>query len=487
MDNIAASIDLHAKGRPTHSAIVCDDRTLTYAELASAIRTYAGSLRERGLGRGSRVAIALGDTPEHLVALYAAARIGAVFVPLDIRWSPAEKKRTTEAAGVRFALCETEDDAAVFSRCGIDAEVASPLRAADAATVEEGCERRPEQLTVALSSGTTGAPKGPPLTHAHMIERFVNQAFTVTLNAHDRFLAATPLYFGAGRSFCMSHLFMGATIVLAPPPRAPADLPPLVESARCTTTFMVPTQLRRLLALDDTSLKPMRRLRLLITSGAPLHPEERRAVRERITPHLLDYYGSTEGGGITVLPPAEQDVRPGSVGRAAFGVDLEIVDDDDRPVPAGRVGQVRYRSPGMPAPDELGEAAPDGFRDGWYYPGDVGALDADGYLTLSGRGAARIIRGGVNIYPTEIEAVIAEMDGIADVAVIGVPDEELGEDIVACIVTRAPVTEEGVVHWCRERLAPYKLPRRVVVLPDLPRNSSGKVSTQALRRRITEK
>ncbi len=486
MNNIAASIDLHAKGRPTHPAILCDDRTLNYAELATAIMSLAGALRERGLGRGSRLAIALADTPEHLVALYAAARIGAVFVPLDIRWTSPEKQRTAASKGVSFALCETEDEAVGFAECGIDAEALARLQVPAGTEADVGCEREPGHLTMALSSGTTGVPKGPPLTHGHMLERFVNQAITVTLNAHDRFLATTPLYFGAGRSFCMSHLFMGATVVLAPPPRAPADIPPLVERTRCSTTFMVPTQLRRLLALDDMSLRPMRRLRLLITSGAPLHPEERQAVRERITPHLLDYYGSTEGGGITVLPPGEQGVKPGTVGRAAFGVDLEVVDDDGRPAPAGCVGQVRYRSPGMPAPNELGQPTPDGFRDGWYYPGDLGALDGDGYLTLAGRNSARIIRGGVNIYPTEIEAAIANIEGVADVAVIGVPDDELGEEIVACIVAEPPVTGQDVILWCREYLAPYKLPGRVIFLPELPRNSSGKVSIQTLRHRITE-
>ncbi|MBM3524269.1 MAG: long-chain fatty acid--CoA ligase, partial [Alphaproteobacteria bacterium] len=200
------------------------------------------------------------------------------------------------------------------------------------------------------------------------------------------------------------------------------------------------------------------------------------------SPRLRDYYGSTEGGGATVLQPEDMRHEADSVGRPSFGVELEVVDPAGRRCPPGTEGSVRWRGPGVPVDDE---AAP-GVRGGWFYPGDRGRIDANSFLRLAGRDVALIIRGGVNINPAEVEAALRLCPGVSDAAVIGVPSPELGEEVGACIVANAAVTAEAIIADCRARLAHYKIPRRIRLVAELPRNAGGKVVLARLREMLAQ-
>jgi acyl-CoA synthetase (AMP-forming)/AMP-acid ligase II len=258
-----------------------------------------------------------------------------------------------------------------------------------------------------------------------------------------------------------------------------------VSRHRATSTFLVPTLIRRLLDLSDDKLKGLSELRLMISSGAPLHPAERAQIERRLCPGFIEYFASTEGGGISVMTSAERAGRPDSVGRAAFRVALQVVDEDHQPLAPGEVGAVRYRGPGVA--DGFfrdSERSSEAFRDGWFYPGDLGRLDADGYLTLLGRSKAVIIRGGVNIYPLEIERVLQSHPDVREAAVFGIADREMGEEICAVVSAAPGMTEDVLRDHCRERLAPYKLPRHVEFIDQLPRNSGGKVLVDELRKHL---
>jgi acyl-CoA synthetase (AMP-forming)/AMP-acid ligase II len=174
------------------------------------------------------------------------------------------------------------------------------------------------------------------------------------------------------------------------------------------------------------------------------------------------------------MGPEDLEQAPDSVGRPAFRVDVEVVDENHQRLPAGAVGRLRYRSPASPREYFIGDGS-DAFRDGWFYPGDLACLDEDGYVYLKGRAKDMIIRGGVNIFPGDVEKVLVEHPDVSDAVVVGTPSRELGEDLVAFIVSPRGVTREALTAYCRTRLAPYKVPRRMEFLDELPKNSSGKV------------
>lgn len=482
--NLAAILDIHARTRPDHPAVVHGSVSVTYAQFARQVRQLADVLVSEGVCKGDFLGIGLKDTPLHLTALFAAMRIGAVFVPLDWRWTLNETQALTEHFKVEHILCEA--DAPRFdgpNRIEADAALETRVHAAKGETPAIDAPDLP--MLLSLSSGTTGRPTGPVLTHGQMMARTENQLAALTFNQHDRYLLATPLYFGGGRAFALTHLIIGATLVLFPPPHSPQEFVSAIAKYNANTTFLVPTLIRRLLSLQDEELAGLSGLRLLLSSGAPLHPSERQDIRRRLCPGFMEYFASTEGGGISVLSPADQEKHPDSVGRAAFRVEIEVVDENHDPVAYHEVGKIRYRGPGL-ADGFFGdpEKSATAFRDGWFYPGDLGRMDEGGYLYLMGREKNMIIRGGVNIYPPEIERVIEGLPGVDEAVVLGLPDTSLGEQVCAAVVSQSGVAEADIRASCAERLAPYKVPSTVVFVEALPRNSAGKVLTDQVRAQI---
>jgi acyl-CoA synthetase (AMP-forming)/AMP-acid ligase II len=464
---------LHARHRPRKIALIEGARRIDYATLDRLVDGAAHRLAALGIARGMLVGVALADTAEHVVALYALARMGAVILPMDCRWTLAEKQALATHFRPDHVLVEATEQAAsgwTALAPGWVEEATHPW--CDPAVTGDS------PLVLSLSSGTTGLPKGPRATHRQFEARFMVYWLNLGLDAQDHYVSVTPLYFGGGRAFTMAMLFAGATVSILSPRTRMAELAAHVREVGGTVLFLVPTMIRRL--LDEGLPGPaFPTLRALISSGSALHPEERLAIRARLTPRLFEFYSSTEGGGVSVLTPADCDLHPDSVGRPAFRVEVEIVGEDHAPLPPGRIGRLRYRSPASAREYWKAEGG-DAFRDGWFYPGDLARLDEEGFLYLHGRAKDMIIRGGVNIHPQDIERLIAAIPGVREVAVAGAPSREWGEEVAAFLVADAAVTEAEVVARCRADLAPYKVPSIVRFLPDLPRNAGGKVLKAAL-------
>ena len=484
--NLADALAHHARARPDRAAILHGGRVLSYRDLDVTVRRWAAHLRALGVGTGAVLGIALGDSPEHLLALYAGARLGAITLPIDHRWTEAEK---AAVAGRFGAVLTLVPPGAVIGGVACAEVGAAFLGAADAASATEGfpageaCAAMP--LLVSLSSGTTGRPKGPRVTHGQFLRRFWTHWIDLGLNANEVYVSATPLYFGGGRTFAMSQLFAGGTVVLFPPPFAPQALVAEVARRRATSLFLVPTLLRRLLELPPGDVAPLRALRLLLSSGAPLFVAERQAIRDTLCAGFHEYYASTEGGGISLLRPEDMARHGESVGRPVFGVEVAILDADGRPLPPGEPGRLAYRGPGVASGFfEDPEADAEAFIDGWFLPGDLAVLDAEGYVTLRGRSKDVIIRGGINIHPVEIEATLGAHPAVAEVAVVPWTARERGEEIAAFVTARAPVTEAELRAHCAGRLAPYKLPRAIFVIDELPRSAAGKIVKADLVRRL---
>lgn len=482
VSNIADPLVLHARQRPTQIAIIQGDQTMDYRTLDRQVSERAAHLQDLGVHPGQLVGVALRDSIEHLIMLYAVARAGAVILPMDWRWLPFEKRRLTDH--FRPALVVVEPGGSFEGACcvEVDDNWHAALRHVDTAREFPDGDRG---LIMSLSSGTTGRPKGPMLTHEQMAFRFSMHWVELGFGSRERYINATPIYFGGGRSFCMSSLYSGASVVLFAPPYTPEQLATEVARTQATVSFLVPTLLRRLLQANPEAVAPMRQLKTLISSGSALTAQERQRIREYICPQFLEYYSSTEGGGVTTLSPSDQMRYGESVGRPVFGVEVGIVDEAHRPVPCGTVGRIRYRGPAV-ADSFHGDpqASQEAFRDGWFYPGDLGTMNEDGYLFLKGRAKDMIIRGGVNIYPQEIEATLLGHPSVAEAAVVGWPSREFDEEVAAFVMRKGEVADAELLALCRSSLAPYKVPRQVFFLDEFPRNSLGKVLKVELARTL---
>ena len=481
--NIAAPLTHHARAYARQPAIVQGDRVITYGELDPLVRRTATHLRALGLAQGDVAGVALRDSAEHLVVLAALARAGIVILPLDWRWTPAEQARVAIHFGSKLAIVEADRPQPEGQACvAVDAAWSRAVATASPASDFPDGDL---PLLMSLSSGTTGRPKGPRIRHSQFLARFRVMWINLGFNSQDRFLSATPLYYGGGRTFALLMLHSGATVFMLPPPYEPAELCAAVARHRISALFLVPTLIRRLLALADGELAPLRSLRLLLSSGAALHPDERRVIRSRVCPGFIEYYASTEGGGVSFLTADDPEEFGDSVGRPVFGVEVECVDEQHRRLPPGEVGRIRYRGPAVA--DSFWndpEATLESFRDGWWYPGDLGLLDESGYLYLKGRAKDMIIRGGINIYPAEVEAVLQSHPAVADSAVVGWPSREFNEEVAAFVVLKGAATPLELRELCRTRMAPYKVPREVFVVPEFPRNALGKVIKAELSARL---
>jgi acyl-CoA synthetase (AMP-forming)/AMP-acid ligase II len=470
--NLAEALEIHARATPDQPAIVHGARQVTHGEFAARVRTMAGALRADGVEAGTLIGVCLKDTPDHLAMMFALARIGALMLPMDWRWTEGEKRRLVEH--FRAAILFEEDDAPSLDgikQRGIGTLAFDPSQAAGPIAPGEDLP-----LLLSLSSGTTGQPKGPSITHQQMLRRFWTHWINLGLNSNDRYVSATPLFFGAGRTFAMSVLFAGGTVVLFPPPFAADALCAEIERTAATSLFLVPTQLRKLLELPTDVVAPMQRLKLLLSSGSPLDPQERHAIRERFCANFIEYYASTEGGGISISNAKTQMLHDDSVGRPVFAVEVEAVDEQDNVLPPGVVGRLRYRGPAV-ATGYYRDEDPAGvaFKDGWFYPGDLAEINAEGYIFLRGRSKDMILRGGINIYPAEVEAILRSHAAVIEAAAIGRPSVSMGEEVAAFVTLRSPADADELIAWCKTRLASYKVPREVFAIDELPKNSSGKV------------
>lgn len=476
--NIVEPILRHARTRPEAPALVEGDRVMTYRELRSTLPRTAAYLKAVGIARGDRVGLCLKDTAEHLITLLALSLAGAVPVPLDWRASAAENQGFARALDMKLILAEPD--------ARLSGEL--PVIALDAAWRHAAARAEPtrfpptdwhDPFVVSASSGSTGAPKFTLMTHQQYHFAAAGTLELMALTGRHRFLSTLPLYYSGGRNSCMAHLLRGDCIVLAPSLLTPTEYVEMFRHQQATVGVVVPSLVRRFLrsprgdlSLPDTAT--------IFCTGAPLHAEEKRAAVARLTPGFQERYGTAETLVIAASRAADFADRPDSVGQPHSLADIEVVDDDDRPLPDGAAGRLRYRGPGLASP--VGPAARANFRGGWFYPGEIARLDELGYIFLRGRDSDVIMRHGAKIHPAEVEIALQDHPAVAEAAVIGDREDDAEEMVVAFVVTRQSVRVGELVAHCRVRLTPHKVPRRIIIVPELPRNTAGKTDKRALAR-----
>lgn len=477
--NIAALISRHAQSQPQRVAIEGGGESFTHAALDVAVRRLAGRLRSQGTGAGDLVGLRLRDTPTHLIALLAIARIGAIALPMDWRGATPEIGRIIERFRSKLVLV---DDAkplpAAIAATSVNDLASSELDGLPSASLMDS------PLVYGLTSGTTGVPKGIVTTHEEMFGRFVAFTIGTLIDREDRFLVPLPLVFDAGRAISFALLTLGARINLFPTLFDARELVDGVNTTGATAVIVTPKTSRALLGLAAGEGHLMPGLRAYVSTAGKLQPEERAALRAQVAPRVIDYYGTTGGGPVALINGDEEDASPTAAGRLTAGIEVEVVDEMGAVVAPGASGRIRMRGPGVTR-SFAGEAAVTGdetIRDGWYYPGDTGHFDQNGILHLTGRAAELIKRGGLMIHAQEVEYVLSLHDSVVEAAVVGIPTEAHDEEVVAFVVARGSVDAPSILRHCRQNLAGYKVPQRVVEIDAMPRNTNGKVVKADLRK-----
>ncbi len=512
--NLAELLEIAASMFPERELIRFDGNGISYEMFQERVARAAGALAGLGVEPGDRVAVMQTNTPAVIEALYATAMLGAVFVPLNYRAREGELAHMIGVARPRALLVgDRYVEAVREATAGLThppamASIESPIAgmplfdelvaAAEPALPEEVYE---DELAVLMfTSGTTAAPKGVMLAHADLTNYVMASAEPSDEASEEAVLIAAPLYHIAGLTAVLTATFAGRRIVLMRQFEAGEWLR-LCTDERVTHAFLVPTMLRRVIdheAFGQADLSP---LRVLSYGAAPMPLGLIRRAIELFPPTVgfINAFGQTETTStVSVLGPDDHRLegepeeverklkRLTSIGRALPDVEVRITDESGQPVPPGEVGEIAIRTVRtMRGYYEQESATAATIRDGWVLTRDLGWIDEDGYIYLSGRKSDMIIRGGENIAPDEIEAVLESHPDVEEAGVIGIPDEEWGERVGAVVVRRpgATVSEADLSEHCRQRLASFKKPEIMIFADALPRNAMGKVLRNELRAR----
>ena len=492
---------LAAQRAPRKTAIVADDRQMTYAEYDAAANRFAHFLADAGIGKGDRIATVLFNSPEYCIAHYGNARAGSVLVHVSPNYAAPEIARIVERTRPRILVIDADiadkidrirDRLASVERVivvgGAEGDFDDDFGDAIAAfpdTYPDIDIDPADPVAMTFTGGTTGESKGAGVSHNARFVSAWSTALEHRVTGEDVTGILTPMFHAVGLMiWYQATVLAGSTSVIFRKWDA-GHFIRQTERHGISSVFMVPVQVRDLIrsdAFDAGRLKSLRN----IGAGGALTPEGLIAECRAALPHCdyTDHYGQSETGLLTILKPWESEAHRGSIGRAAVGVDLRIADENGDPVPPGTIGELISRGPFMMEGYFENEAETAAyFRDGWGWSGDLAVADADGFITLVGRSKEMIVSGGINVYPREIEITLEEHPAVLECTAFGVPDERWSEALVAYIVLRdgQAADADTLLAFCTEQLARYKRPREIVFVDAIPKTPSGKIQKPLLR------
>ncbi len=515
MLNLSVMLEDGARRHPDRDAVVLGPRRLTYGQVDAAANQLAHLLVDHGIGSGDRIALSCVNIPYFPIAYYGILKTGATVVPLSVLLKGREIAYHLEDSKAKAYLCfegtpelpmaqeghrgfEAAENCDLFWVITADPSSASPIDGVPtfAAAVDgrpTSFDSRPTDPTdtavILYTSGTTGQPKGAELTHANMV---LNAMSTLQLHGRptdgwDTHLVTLPLFHSFGQTVQLNGGFgTGSTLVLLPRFDARAALA-LMQSEDITFFAGVPTMYWGLLGALDDSVDVKRiadNLRVCVAGGSPLPVEIIRDFKKRFGVDIKEGYGLSETAPVATFNPPDRESKPGSIGIPIWGVEVKLIDPDWNEVTeAGEVGEIAIRGYNimkgyLGRPEDTAEV----IRDGWFRSGDLGTRDKDGFYYVVDRAKDMIIRGGMNVYPREVEEVLMTHDAVSLAAVVGVPDEAHGEEVKAFVIRKpgSEVSEDDLVAWAKEQMAAYKYPRVVEFRDELPMTASGKIRKRDL-------
>ena len=488
--NLANNLIDSAGKHGSRTAIKLDDVELTYAALDAGSARVAGLLRAKGVQVGDRVGVMLPNVPYFALAYYGVLRLGGAVVPMNILLKSREVHFYLENSGAKvvFAWHEFAKDADQgAAEAGAECVLVKPgefeQSLASAEPVSGVADRSLDDTAVILyTSGTTGTPKGAQLTHGNLGRNCEVGQNLFSLNEQDVVFGGLPLFHCFGQSCALNTAVRAGACLTLLPRFDPAKALEIIDRDGVTVFEGVPTMYTAL--LHQPSKQGAAKLRICVSGGAALPVEVLRGFEERFDCKLLEGYGLSETSAIASFNHPDRERKPGSVGTPAAGVEMKIVDDKGNEVPQGEVGEIVIRGHNVMKaywnrPEATAEAID---ADGWFHSGDLGKADEDGYYFIVDRMKDMIIRGGYNVYPREIEEVLYEHPAVREVAVIGVPHDELGEEVAAVIALKEgeQLSAEDLQAYVKAQVAAYKYPRRIWFVDELPKNPTGKILKRAI-------
>jgi len=517
MLNLSILLEQSAKNFPTKKAFTYLDKSLTYAQVNTAANQIANGLRSKGIKKGDKVALSCFNLPYFPIVYYGVLKSGAVVVPLSVLLKEDEIayhlydsdakayfcfECTHElpiaqmgyAAFKKVPKCEQfylirSDDSANLSTIETTETLGGLM--ADKSTIFESEYTSAEDTAIIVyTSGTTGKPKGAELTHSNLFTNAIMLADIMEYRSDDTNLTVLPLFHIFAMTVLMNAgVYRGMHIILLPKFDAEAVFE-LMQKFKITIFAGVPTMFWGLINYRDQLEKfdyveIARNLRIAISGGAPLPRKVLDDFKDRFNVDILESYGMSEGSPVVIINQMNVSRKVGSIGTAAWGVDIKIVNTEGEEVPVGVRGELLYRGPNVmkgyyKKPEETIQT----IKNGWLHSGDVAVKDEDGFYYIVDRTKDMIIRSGYNVYPREVEEVMMQHEAISLVAVIGVPHEQYGEEIKACVVLKegTSITEMELMVWTKNKIAAYKYPRIIEIRSALPMSATGKILKKELRK-----
>ena len=491
-----------ARRHPDEIGFVWGERTWTWAEMEARSAAFAAALQGRfGLQKGDRLLVQSANNNQMFEAMFACWRIGAVWVPANFRQSPEDIAFLAQSSQARGMLCEAAfpEHAAACDGLGFVIGIGEGLGESYEALIAAHLGQRPPQAAVQrddpcwffFTSGTTGRPKAAVLTHGQMAFVVTNHLCDLMpgTGPEDASIVVAPLSHGAGIHQLAQVAHGVKTILPAAAKFDPDEIWGLVAKWKVTNLFTVPTIVKLLVEHPSVAEHDHASLRYMIYAGAPMYRADQIRALQVLGPKLVQYFGLGEvTGNITVLPPAHHSaedgaMRIGSCGFARTGMQVQIQDAEGNEVAPGETGEIAVIGPAVFAGYfDNREANAKSFRGGWFLTGDLGHMDAEGFVYLTGRASDMYISGGSNIYPREIEEKILLHPEISEVAVLGMPDPVWGEiGVAVCVARSAGLAPEALLDWLTPKIARYKLPRHVVFWEEMPKSAYGKITKKMIR------
>jgi len=492
--NLGVILRESASNRPDHIALRLNDRTMTYAEVDREARVIATGLRELGIAPGQTIAVLIPNVPEFTTTYFAILYAGCTVVPINVLLSAPEITYHLEDSEAKLLIAHpffAESARAGASAAGVpvvwtngEGDDTLEAMAAHPPLTDLHPTLPTDTAVVLYTSGTTGKPKGAELTHSNL---FLNCSVVVPrlmpVQSELVMIATLPLFHSFGQTAVQNvSIAAGGTITMLPR-FTPEDALKIMERDGVTVFAGVPTMYFALLHHEFEREYDLSALEHCMSGGAPMPVEVMKAFEEKYPVKILEGYGLSETSPVASFNMASRPRKPGTIGYPVWGTEMRIVDEQDRTVADGEPGEVCMRGHHiMKGYLKQPEATKEALRGGWFHSGDIGTRSPEGYFTIVDRKKDMILRGGFNVYPREVEEVLYTHEAIVEVAVIGVPDEEKGEEIKAFIALApgAQLSAEDVVAFCKERLAAYKYPRIVEFRDSLPKGSTGKILKREL-------
>jgi long-chain acyl-CoA synthetase len=495
-----------AEKYPDRTAILYRETSLSYGDLARQVNRLASALGHRGIGPGDSVAVLLPNCPQFTIAYYAVTALGAICVPANPLLKPAELEHIWGDSRAKLAvtapLLLPNAQETQRSLPGLRTIVSIGERSETPEGVptwggllSEGSEAQicvtdvteNSPAVCIYTSGTTGRPKGALLSHHNLTVNARQITQVLRFDENDNFLCVLPLFHSFGGTVCQNTpLACGARVTILELFH-PARVLEAVETHRVTILPGVPAMFGALLQFSADRPYDFSGVRVCVSGGAPMPVAVMEAFERKFRTIIIEGDGPTECSPVTSVNPLEGVRKPGSIGLPIPGVEMKIFDDRNNELPPNEIGEIVVRGENV----MLGylnqpEATAEAMTGGWYHTGDLGKADEDGYFYIVDRKKDMLIVGGLNVYPREIEEVLYTHPAVADAAVIGAADALRGEEVVAVVTLKpgAQTTDRELIRYCRQRLANYKVPRKIVFRDDLPRGGTGKVLKRLLRKEM---